>query len=146
MMHRLSMLYTACKTALCAACEATARYLRWLAVMPADAGEDDGEEEPDDQPRFFLRLGSVDEARHRYMTIRLARLMRTGTPLEQGDIDYWGARFCEYDLMGYAGCTFDAYLRRPEYWERIALARRALGAMRWQKPPRRIITRPLSLN
>lgn len=46
--------------------------------------------------------------------------------ITQADLEYWAERFLRLHVRSLAGCSFERYLMRPEYYERIASARRAL--------------------
>ena len=47
--------------------------------------------------------------------------------LTDATLEFWGERFVEKAVEELAGCTFEGYLRRPLYYERIANARREVA-------------------
>ena len=46
--------------------------------------------------------------------------------MEQPEIAYWAERYEQSGACALGGCSFEEYLQRPHYYERIAAARRDL--------------------
>lgn len=46
------------------------------------------------------------------------------------EVNFWAERYLALDVGALAGCTFEQYLRRPMYYERIARARNRLRERR----------------
>jgi crotonobetainyl-CoA:carnitine CoA-transferase CaiB-like acyl-CoA transferase len=46
--------------------------------------------------------------------------------MEQPEITYWAERYEQSGACALGGCSFEEYLQRPHYYERIAAARRDL--------------------
>lgn len=60
-----------------------------------------------------------------------------GVPLATRDVEAWAARFVELGVGSLAHCTFDEYLRKPDYWEAVALAWLEADEGRRRRPRRR---------
>ncbi len=65
------------------------------------------------------------------MLHRLRRLQREGRPLDNEDVEYWADRYLALGIERWAGVSLAAYLAKPDYYERIASARRALARRQW---------------